>query len=273
VSISTLNSTRAPRTRRPGTLTRAETEALFDRWQRLRDETARDELVERFLPLARKLARRYGGALEPFEDLLQVASLGLVNAVDRFDSSRDTAFSSFAVPTILGELKRYFRDFGWAVHVPRGAQERAVKVESAQQQLSVKSGRAPTVPELAEYLELSIEDVLDSLETSRAHHAASLDAPYDDGEGEGESGAVVDTFGGEDPGLRLADTRVTVGTAARFLTARERDVLALRFVHDMTQTQIAERIGVSQMQVSRILRRAIARLSELTEADSEPRPG
>jgi len=265
MSTSIPHSTGTRRAKRSGTLTRHETEVLFDRWQRQHDPAARDELVERFLPLARKLARRYSGALEPFEDLLQVASLGLVKAVDRFDSSRGTAFSSFAVPTILGELKRYFRDFGWAVHVPRGAQERAVKVEDAQQQLSVKSGRAPTVPELAEYVELSIEDVLESLETSRAHHAASLDAPYDDGEG--ESGTVVDTFGGEDPGLRLVDTRVTVGTAARHLSDREREVLALRFVHDMTQTQIAEWIGVSQMQVSRILRRSIARLTELTDGE------
>lgn len=270
MSTSTPHSIGTNRPKRSGTLTRRETEVLFDRWQRQHDSAARDELVERFLPLARKLARRYSGALEPFEDLLQVASLGLVKAVDRFDSSRGTAFSSFAVPTILGELKRYFRDFGWAVHVPRGAQERAVKVEDAQQQLSVKSGRAPTVPELAEYLELSIEDVLESLETSRAHHASSLDAPYDDGEG--ESGTVVDTFGDEDPGLRLADTRVTVGAAASHLSARERDVLALRFVHDMTQTQIAEWIGVSQMQVSRILRRSIARLTELTESEFEARP-
>ncbi len=259
------DSTRGRRTQRPGTLTRRETEALFERWQRRQDPAARDELVERFLPLARKLARRYSGALEPFEDLLQVASLGLVKAVDRFDASRGTAFSSFAVPTILGELKRYFRDFGWAVHVPRGAQERAVKVEDARQQLSAGSGRAPTVPELAEYLELSIEDVLESLEASRAHHATSLDAPYD--EGEDDSVTAVDTFGEEDPGLRLADTRVTVGTAAHSLSPREREVLALRFVHDMTQTQIAERIGVSQMQVSRIIRRSIARLTELTEAE------
>ncbi len=238
---------------------------LFDRWQRGGDRSARDELVERFLPLARKLARRYSGAREPFEDLLQVASLGLVKAVDRYDATRGTAFSSFAVPTILGELKRYFRDLGWAVHVPRGAQERAVKVEEAQQQLTTRTGHAPTVPELAEYLEFSIEEVLDALETSRAHHASSLDAPYDDGDG--ESGTVVDAFGAEDPGLRLADERVTVGAAARQLSDREREVLALRFVHDLTQTQIAERIGVSQMQVSRILRRAIAQLSELAARD------
>src|SRR5881227_1024667 len=138
---------------------------LFDRWQHHGDQRAREELVWRFLPLARKLARRYSGAREPFEDLLQVASLGLVKAIDRYDSSRGTAFSSFAVPTILGELKRYFRDLGWSVHVPRGAQEQALKVEEAQQQLTSKTGRPPSVHELAEYLELSIEDVLDALET------------------------------------------------------------------------------------------------------------
>jgi RNA polymerase sigma-B factor len=265
VTVTSPGAVRRPR--RAGILGTVSTEELFDRWQKHGDDRARAELVERFLPLARKLARRYSGAREPFEDLLQVASLGLVKAVDRFDLSRGTAFSSFAVPTILGELKRYFRDLGWAVHVPRGAQEQAVKVEQAQAQLSAKSSRAPTVPQLAEYLELSIEDVLDSLETSRAHHASSLDAPYDDGEG--ESGAVVDSFGGEDPGLLLVDERVTVGTAAKHLAPREREVLMLRFVSDLTQTQIADQIGVSQMQVSRILRRALARLSELTEAGSE----
>lgn len=243
---------------------RMDTCELFERWQQGGDRQARDELVRRFLPLARKLARRYSGAREPFEDLLQVASLGLVKAVDRYDSSRGTAFSSFAVPTILGELKRYFRDLGWAVHVPRGAQERAVKVEETRQQLSAKTGRAPTVSELAEYLEYSIEDVLDALETARAHHASSLDAPYDDGESDG--GTVVDSFGGDDPGLHLVEERVTVAAAARHLSVRERQVLLLRFGRDLTQTQIAESVGVSQMQVSRILRRATARLSELTEA-------
>lgn len=250
----------APRT---GALGQVRNEVLFARWQRDGDRQARDELVQRFLPLARKLARRYSGAREPLDDLLQVASLGLVKAIDRFDLSRGTAFSSFAVPTILGELKRYFRDLGWAVHVPRGAQERAVKVDEAQQMLSARSNRAPTVAELAEYLEFSIEDVLDALETSRAHHASSLDAPYDDGEG--ESGTMVESFGDEDPSLLSADERVTIGAAARQLPQREREVLALRFVHDFTQTQIAEQIGVSQMQVSRILRRAVSHLTEMAE--------
>jgi len=151
--------------------------------------------------------------------------------------------------------------------VPRGAQERAVKVEDAQNRLSARSGHAPTVPELAEYLEFSIEEVLEAIETARAHHASSLDAPMDDGDG--QSATVVDTFGEEDPNLQMADDRITVGVAAAQLSSREREVLALRFVHDLTQTQIAEQIGVSQMQVSRILRRAIARLGDLTEAEAE----
>src|ERR1700684_661190 len=148
----------APALRRPAGTSWVGTEDLFDLWQQAGDQRARDELVHRFLPLARKLARRYAGAREPFEDLLQVASLGLVKAVDRFDSERGPAFSSLAVPTILGELKRYFRDLGWSVHVPRGAQELALKVEEAQQQLTSRTGRPPRVPELAQYLEMSIED-------------------------------------------------------------------------------------------------------------------
>jgi RNA polymerase sigma-B factor len=233
---------------------------LFARWQEHGDHRARDELVERFLPLARKLARRYTGAREPFDDLLQVASLGLVKAVDRFDPDRGTAFSSFAVPTILGELKRYFRDLGWSVHVPRGAQEQALEVEEAQQKLAARTGRSPSVQELAEFLEMSIEDVVEALETAAAHHSTSLDVPRDDQDG--ESGTLADTFGKEDERFDRVDATATIADAARQLSARERRVLALRFVKDMTQTQIAEVIGVSQMQVSRILRRALTRLSE-----------
>lgn len=243
---------------------RIENRELFIRWQKFGDQRAREELVDRFLPLARNLARRYAGAREPFDDLLQVASLGLVKAVDRFDVDRGAAFSSFAVPTILGELKRYFRDLGWSVHVPRGAQEQALKVQEAQERLTTRTGRPPTVAELAEYLELSVEDVLDALETAAAHHSASLDAPREDGED--ESGTLVDVFGEVDSRYDLVDETVTISVAARQLSARERKVLGLRFVHDMTQTQIAQEIGVSQMQVSRILRRALTQLRDLTEA-------
>jgi RNA polymerase sigma-B factor len=258
---------------RPSTLlldeapARIENRDLFIRWQKFGEQRAREELVGRFLPLARNLARRYAGAREPFDDLLQVASLGLVKAIDRFDIDRGAAFSSFAVPTILGELKRYFRDLGWSVHVPRGAQEQALKVQEAQERLTTKTGRPPTVNELAEYLEFSVEDVLDALEAAAAHHSASLDAPREDGEE--DSGTLVDVFGEEDARYELVDETVTISVAARQLSARERRVLALRFVHDMTQTQIAAEIGVSQMQVSRILRRALNQLRELTEAPAD----
>ena len=240
-----------------------ENNELFIRWQTAGDQRAREELVDRFLPLARNLARRYAGAREPFDDLLQVASLGLVKAIDRFDIERGAAFSSFAVPTILGELKRYFRDLGWSVHVPRGAQERALKVQEAQERLTTRTGRPPAVTELAEYMELSVEDVLDALETAAAHHATSLDAPREDRDD--ESGSLVDLFGEEDQRYELVDQTATISVAARELTARERRVLALRFAGDMTQTQIAQEIGVSQMQVSRILRQALSHLRELTE--------
>lgn len=230
------------------------------------DRRARDELVRRHLPLVRKLARRYSGAREPFDDLVQVASLGLVKAIDRFDAARGPTFSSFAVPTILGELKRYFRDLGWSVHVPRGAQELALKVQEAQDRLTT-TGRAPSVPELAEYLELSIEDVLGALEAAGAHHTASLDTPREDGDG--ESGTLADVFGRVDVGFERVDAKVTIAAAARHLAPRERRVIVLRFVEDLTQSEIAARIGVSQMQVSRILRRALTQLREVTNSDEE----
>ncbi len=243
----------------------AEADVLFARWQKHGDRAAREELVRRFLPLARKLARRYSGSREPFDDLLQVASLGLVKAVDRFDPSRGHAFSSFAVPTILGELKRYFRDSGWSAHVPRGAQELALKVQDAQEKLTVRTGRSPSVTELAEYLELDIEQVVEALETAGAHHATSLDAPIDDDEG--DASTLGDALGATDGGFKLVEATATIGAAARELTERERTVLALRFLEDYTQTEIAEQVGVSQMQVSRILRRALSRLNELTREE------
>jgi RNA polymerase sigma-B factor len=249
---------------------RLESNELFRRWRKQQDRHARDLLIERFLPLARKLAHRYRGAHEPYEDLLQVASLGLVKAVDRFEPDRGTAFSSFAVPTILGELKRYFRDLGWSVHVPRGAQERALKVEEAEQKLTTQRGRPPTVPELAQYLELSTEEVLDALETAGAHHAVSLDAPHSDEDG--ESTTLAASFGQCDERYELIEDGLTISSVARQLPLNEREVLELRFVEDMTQTQIAERIGVSQMQVSRILRHALSRMSELAHAEPSGAP-
>jgi RNA polymerase sigma-B factor len=260
--------TQAPR---PAALRPADPNELFVRWQKFSDRRARDELVERYMPLARRLARRYLGAREPFEDLVQVASLGLVKAIDRFDAERGNAFTSFAVPTILGELKRYFRDLGWAVHVPRGAQERALKVEEVQRELTSKTGRAPTINELAEYMEMSVEDVLDGLEAAGAHHSMSLDTPRDDGESDG--GTIADVLGEEDKRFEYVDAGASIAQAAQQLTERERRILALRFIEDRTQTQIAEIEGVSQMQVSRVLRRALSTLSELVEAADAEVPG
>jgi RNA polymerase sigma-B factor len=234
---------------------------LFVRWRQRGDRQARDELVQRFLPLARKLARRYVQSSEPYEDLVQVASLGLVKAVERFDPARGFAFSSFAVPTIVGELKRYFRDTAWALHVDRGAQERARKVSDAQQKLSSRSGRAPTIDELAQYLELSQEEVLEGLQTAEAYAAVSLDAPA--GGEDDEDSSRLDSLGADDRQLGLADDIATIFAAARHLPTRERQILYLRFSEDLTQSEIAQHVGISQMQVSRLLRRSLHRLREL----------
>jgi len=247
---------------RPGLVS---SDQLFERWRENKDLQARDELVQRFLPLARKLARRYAQSSEPYDDLVQVASLGLCKAVERFDPGRGFAFSSFAVPTIVGELKRYFRDTAWALHVDRGAQERARKITDAQQKLSNRTGRSPTVDELAQYLEMSQEEVLDGLQTAEAYGAVSLDAPLA-GE-EDEESSRLDSLGTQDRQLDLADDLTTIFAAARHLPAREREILYLRFSEDLTQSEIATHVGISQMQVSRLLRRSLARVRELVAAD------
>jgi len=247
----------------------ADSAALFERWRRYRDRRARDELIQRFLPLAHKLARRYIRSSEPYEDLAQVASLGLVKAVERFDPTRGYAFTSLAVPTILGELKRYFRDSSWALHVERGAQERARQITAAQHSVSARTGRVPTVSELAQYLELSDEEVLDGLQTAEAYDAVSLDAPPSSDADDGAS--RLETIGEEDEHLELVDVVATIFAAARHLPERERQVLYLRFGEDLPQTEIARRIGVSQMQVSRLLRRSLSRLRELTADHSTAR--
>ncbi len=234
-------------------------ESLFRRYQHDGDPAAREELVERFLPLARKLARRFWHSSEPYEDLVQVASLALVKAIDRFDPGRGASFQSFAVPTILGELRRYFRDSGWAVHVPRGTQERALAVREANEHLLNRHGRSPTVQEIAVYLELSEEDVLDGLQAARGYATTSLD-PLQQGADEDGDLTVTERLGAEDDGYELVDARVAVAAALRSLPEGERRLLGMRFVKEMTQSEIAAELGVSQMQVSRLLRRALALL-------------
>jgi RNA polymerase sigma-B factor len=234
---------------------------LFKRWFQSRDVQARDVLIERFLPLARKLARRYAGSGEPYDDLVQVASLGLVKAVERFDPGRGFQFSSFAVPTIVGELKRHFRDTAWALHVDRGAQERARRITDARREVSARHGRSPTVPELALYLECSEEEVLEGLQTAEAFDTVSLDAPRAGGE---DAAGRIESLGDEDTRLKSIDDQTTVFAAAQQLPERDRTILYLRFGEDLTQAEIAQRVGVSQMQVSRLLRKSVRRLQELT---------
>jgi RNA polymerase sigma-B factor len=238
------------------------TDELFQRWHDGRDQHARDELIERFLPLARKLAQRYSGSREPLDDLVQVASLGLVKAVERFDPGRGFAFSSFAVPTIMGELKRHFRDTSWALHVDRGAQERSRRITDARRELSTRNGRSPTVVELTEFLQCSEEEVLDGLLVAEAYDTVSLDAPR--GSSDEDAEKRLDTLGDEDERLGRIDAGATVFAAAAHLPDRDRRILFLRFGEDLTQAEIAERIGISQMQVSRLLRQAVRRLQEMT---------
>jgi RNA polymerase sigma-B factor len=230
-----------------------------------RSSAERDAMVERHLGLARHLALRYSDSGEPLEDLFQVASLGLVNAVDRFDPSRGIAFTTFAVPTILGELKRHFRDRGWAIHVPRDLKEAALRVRRA---IAEHHGdRPPTPAELASATGLSLEGVLEALEVAGVQRALSLDAPASSDED--STATLADLLGGDDADLARAHDRTLLESLMRVVTPREREILRLRFAEDLTQSQIGERIGVSQMQVSRILRSALTRMREAARGEGE----
>jgi RNA polymerase sigma-B factor len=244
---------------------RRELDAL---WRNRSQKAARAALVKRFMPLARSLARRYERSSEPLDDLLQVAGLGLVKAIDRFDPDRGNAFVSFAVPTILGELRRYFRDCCWDVHVPRGTQERTLQLEEAERRLTSDRGRPPTVTELSQYLEIDGEQVLDAMAAAQAYGALSLDAPRASTQGD-RPVSYADALGEIDERYSLVEDGVTIAAALKHIPARERLVLELRFAEDLTQSEIAERIGVSQMQVSRLLRHALEQLRILTRA-AEP---
>jgi RNA polymerase sigma-B factor len=232
---------------------------LFRAYLEQGDLGARERLIERFLPLARQLARRYGSAGEPLDDLVQVASLGLVKAVDRYELDRGTAFSSFAVPTILGEIKRHFRDTGWTVRVPRAIQERRIQVNRAIPLLTGRLGRSPTTAEIAEHIQASTEEVLEAMEAAVAYEPVSLDSsPGADEEDETWAQAV----GEDDPSYELVEHSVTLAPAMQALPERERLILHMRFVEDMTQSQIADKIGISQMHVSRLIRKALEAMRE-----------
>jgi RNA polymerase sigma-B factor len=222
------------------------------------DPAARDELIRCHLPLARKLASRYRSRNEPFDDLVQVACVGLVKAVDRYDPARGRPFRAFAIPTILGELRRHFRDGGWSVRVPRGTQELALRCERVIHEMTARLSRPPRVTELAEYLHISHEDALKGLEAGKAHFSMSLNASIE--EASLDADVLGDTLGTEDEGYALVDTRLDLADGIRRLPYQERRALTLRISHDLKQSEIASQLGCSQMQVSRLLKRAATRL-------------
>jgi RNA polymerase sigma-B factor len=233
---------------------------LLRRYHHDGDLDARQALVERMLPLVRTLARRYVNRGEPLDDLIQVGCVGLIKAVDRFDVSRELRFSTFAVPTILGEIKRHFRDRAWSVRVSRGIQERNARVTGAADRLSGRLGRSPTIEELAQATDSTVEQVLESLQGAQAYTTVPLELPGDDGE-------PHEWLGSEDPGYSQTDERLVLARGLEALPGREREIVTLSFFAGLTQREIADRVGLSQMHVSRLLRRAITRMaSELVPA-------
>lgn len=234
---------------------------LFARYRLHGDIAARRELVERHLPLAHKLARRYERRNQPLEDLVQVASLALLKAVDRYDEERGTRFSTFAVPTILGELRRHFRDTTWDVHLPRAKQEQVLALRKVVHRLSADLGTSPTPEQIGVVMGLEVEDVIEVMMASEANDVLSLEAPALDGDEEGP--AVGDLVADADVGFELAERRPAVAEALRWLPERERLILYMRFEQDLTQSKIARELGISQMHVSRLIRGSLERLRML----------
>lgn len=252
-----------------GQLRGRDTAALLASYRLEPDPVVLEELVVRFEPLARSVARRYHARGEPLEDLTQVAMVGLLKAIERFDPDRGFAFSSYAMPTMLGELKRYFRDSAWAVHVPRGVKERAVELARATDELSSRLGRSPSLTELAEELGATQEQTLEAIEAYHARHAAPLDSGSDD-----DDSAVLSpaqTLGAEDERLEQAEYLSMIAAGVETLSDTDRLILFLRFGRDLTQSEIARRIGTSQMQVSRLLRAAIEKIRRASGEEPEPR--
>jgi len=225
--------------------------------------TARDRLVEMHLPLVEYLARRFAGRSEPLDDLVQVGTIGLIKAVDRFELERGVEFSTYATPTIVGEIKRHFRDKGWMVRVPRRLQERRAALTAATSELTHKLGRSPTIAELSAQLALSEDEVLEGLESSNAYTAISLEATADPDGGQ----SIADTLGELDADLENVEYRESLKPLLAALAPRERTILMLRFFGNQTQSQIAEQVGISQMHVSRLLSRTLAQLREQLMSD------
>lgn len=239
---------------------KAYTRELFRRFRLEGDEAARDELITMYLNLVKYLASRFRNRGEPIDDLIQVGTIGLIKAIDRFDIDRQVEFTTYATPTIVGELKRYFRDKGWAIKVPRRLQELSFKVNQAVDALTQRLQRSPTIAEIAEYLEVTSEEVLEALETSEAYNFVSLES--DRGGDGSDSFSILEYIGKDDQLMAIVDDRATLASSLKQLTAQEQRVLYLRFFEGLTQTEIARQLRISQMQVSRLLRRTLKVLRE-----------
>jgi RNA polymerase sigma-B factor len=238
---------------------------LWKRHNERGDRAARDELVAMYMPMARRMAKRYSGVVEPYDDLLQVASLGLLNAVERFDAGRGTPFAGFAKPTILGELKRYFRDKVWTIRVPRSIHDRMARIESATEELTEKLSRPPLAQELAARLGIDVAEVLEALEAQENRRPLGLDTPIRGDEGDD---SAPEWIGAVDGGYELVEDRLTLESVLPELDEREVEMLRLRFIEEMPQSKIAERIGCSQMHVSRLLRGTLERMRDAAEGSS-----
>ena len=237
---------------------------LLRAWREQGDASSRDRLIADFMPLVRSVARRYSGRGEQFDDLVQVASVGLIKAIDRFDLERDVELVAFVFPTVVGELKRHFRDRVWSVTVPRRLKELHQLLSRLLEELTASLGRSPTIAELAAAAEVDEEDVVEALEVGRAYASRSLSGLVENGEG-GELDPI-DTLSQEEEGFAATEDRAVLASGFRVLDERERQVLRLRFFDGLTQTQIAVELGISQMHVSRLIRRALEKLGEQIEA-------
>jgi RNA polymerase sigma-B factor len=254
------------RYRRPD---KARTRRLLFRYHKHGDQKAREQAIQEQLPLVEFLARKFAGRGEPVEDLVQVGSVGLIKAVDRFDVDRNIEFSTYATPNVLGEIKRYFRDKGWAVRVPRGLQELRQSAKEAIRDGTVKTGYSPTLEELADTLSSDVESVAEALTLGRAYNTASLDAPVSPDDKEGDS--MMDLQADENSPLEGLEDKILLQEAMENLKDQQQQILNLRFNEGKTQTEIAEIIGVSQMHVSRLLRRAVEDLRRQLGEMGEPR--
>jgi len=236
---------------------RDEDRELLRRYHETGDASAREALVERHLPLVRSLARRYAGRGEPVEDIEQVGAIGLIKAIDRFELEREVSLATYATPNVVGEIKRHFRDKGWAIRVPRALQELNAKMSATIDNLTARHGRSPTIAEIAESLDATPEEVLEAMDVGSAYTTLSLSAPLGE-----DSADPLEAIGGEDEGFERTDDREALAPALARLPQRERDILRMRFEEGLPQTQIAERVGLSQMHVSRLIRRALASMRE-----------